>query len=219
LYRVHRHILEMNSEFFRGMFSCGPGDEGEEGKTDDTAVFLPDVTPRELDNLLSALYDGMHEGGRGLDDWKALLSISSRFVFDKIRERAIDAVRTHVPPLDPVERICLAAKHDIPEWLSPAYTELCMRDDPLSDAESDKLGSITAACLARAREQISRTLKRQPMPWRPASTLRWTPARRVSTGCGCKACREKHYSSGPSEEAAIVSDIVRTAMSESRLQV
>ncbi|THG96513.1 hypothetical protein EW026_g5332 [Hermanssonia centrifuga] len=58
-----------------------------------------------------------------LDDWIALLSISTRYVFDRIREIAIEEISRQV--LDPVKKITLANKYNIPQWLHPAYADLC----------------------------------------------------------------------------------------------
>ncbi|KAI0826004.1 hypothetical protein BC629DRAFT_1452231, partial [Irpex lacteus] len=72
-------------------------------------------------------------------EWTALLSISTRYAFDRIRSRAIAALSPLTPTstssvtqlLDPVDMLVLAVKHDVPQWLEPAYVALCMREHPL----------------------------------------------------------------------------------------
>ncbi|CCL99367.1 uncharacterized protein FIBRA_01385 [Fibroporia radiculosa] len=155
LFKVHRYFLERDSEFFRDMFSCPLGGASVEGETEESAIALPGVTRFELECLLSFLYNGMYERDVSIDEWVAILSISSRFLFDRIRERAIREIATYAPPLDPVERIFLATKHDIPQWLRPAYMDLCIRPESLTEEEAQKLGLPTVVRLARAREQLS----------------------------------------------------------------
>jgi len=124
-----------------------------EGKTECRPIVLPEVTSFEFRCLLQFLYDGMYESHRGQEEWIALLSISTRFHFDKIRTMSIKAVAELEPPLDPVERITLSAKYDIPQWLRPAYVDLCVRKIPLTDTEAEKIGLSDAFLLMKAREK------------------------------------------------------------------
>lgn len=100
-----------------------------------------------------------------------LLSISTRFDFDKVREAAINCIRyglsrrqgwqwpgfggsQWLAGVSPVDRICLAEKYDIPEWLRPSYEDLCQRVAPLEVHEAERIGVRTATLLARAREAV-----------------------------------------------------------------
>lgn len=96
-----------------------------------------------------------------MSEWTALLSISTRYAFDRIRDRAIAALAPGPTPysshvLDPVEMIVLAVKHDIPQWLETAYVLLCMREHALQEEEGEKLGIITSIRLAKTRERYWR---------------------------------------------------------------
>ena len=73
-----------------------------------------------------------------LDDWIALLSISTRYVFDKIRELAIMEISRQV--LDPVHKITLANKYDVAQWLPVAFTDLMKRPEPITEAEAESIG-------------------------------------------------------------------------------
>lgn len=100
-------------------------------------------------------------------EWSALLSISTRYAFDKIRERAIAALTPGPTPygthaIDPVDMVVLAVKHDVPQWLEPAYVVLCMREQPLEEDEGEKLGVIAAIRLAKVRERYWREQASQP---------------------------------------------------------
>ena len=68
-----------------------------------------------------------------LAEWVFILSISSRYDMDKLRQRAIRQIISHRPRIDPVEKIVLAEKHNIPDWLAPAYASLCQRANPLEE--------------------------------------------------------------------------------------
>ncbi len=87
-----------------------------------------------------------------LDDWIALLSISTRYVFDRIREIAIEEISRQV--LDPVKKITLANKYNIPQWLHPAYADLCKRPKAILDNEGEALGLRAVLRIARAREIV-----------------------------------------------------------------
>lgn len=99
------------------------------------------------------------------DEWAALLAISTRFAFEKIRARAISVLAPSsysFSLLDPVDAVALALKHDIPQWLEPAYVLLCMRDEPLDELEGEKLGVGTTVRLAKARERFWRAEAAMP---------------------------------------------------------
>lgn len=85
-----------------------------------------------------------------IEDWVALLSIATRYVFDQIRDLAILEISKQM--LDPVKKIMLANKYNIPQWLTPAFLDLCKRPEPISDSEAETLGLRTVVRLARARE-------------------------------------------------------------------
>jgi hypothetical protein len=100
-----------------------------------------------------------------LDEWVDLLSIATRFDFEKIRERAIREIgsgRHHTSDspsgahrrIDPVDKILLAELYDVPQWLKSSYAALCQRANPLEDCEGEKLGLKTALRIARAREAV-----------------------------------------------------------------
>lgn len=87
-----------------------------------------------------------------LESWVSLLSFSTRFICDKIRARSIRELEAIQSRVDPIERIVLAVRHNIPQWLSGGYQELCQRQDSLSEEEGERLGLSTVIKLMRARE-------------------------------------------------------------------
>lgn len=174
LFKVHTHFLTKHSPVFDTMFSCPPGEDGPEGQSVDRPIPLPGVTVKEWEALLDFFYEGMHpphssftqlllqERGRGfkrgekkevIDRLMALLSISTRFDFEMIRSMAMDALVKRVP--DPIERILIARKYELDEWLHPAYVQLCVREAALNEDEGIQLGIRTTVALAKVRELIA----------------------------------------------------------------
>ncbi|EGO01154.1 hypothetical protein SERLA73DRAFT_105716 [Serpula lacrymans var. lacrymans S7.3] len=155
LFKVHRYFLQRESDVFRSMFSCPPTEEGPEGESDDKPIFLPEVTRLEFESLLNFFYNSLY--GKpldSLDEWISLLSISSRYSMDGIRERAIEEIEKSIPPMLPVSQIVLAKKHHVKTWLAPAYEALCTRKESLTVAEAEQLGLVTSILLAGAREKL-----------------------------------------------------------------
>ena len=56
LFRIHRYFLERDSTYFKEFFQRTIVDKA--GKSDETAVRLPDVSCREFECLLNFLYHG-----------------------------------------------------------------------------------------------------------------------------------------------------------------
>jgi len=155
-YRIHRYFLVRESLFFRDLFSLPQSGDAKfvEGSDDEHPITLPDTTASEFEGLLRFLYFGMHDDNSPtLNDWMAILSISTRFIFDKVRERAIKEIATHLDQMDPFELIELTIKHDVHQWLKPACVKIVTRTDLISHAEALKVPSPIAVMLMRSREQ------------------------------------------------------------------
>jgi len=121
-----------------------------------------------------------------------LLSISTRFDFDRVREAAINCIqyglhRRHLrgraqwlAGISPIDRICLAEKYNIPQWLAPSYEDLCQRVSPLEVREAEKIGVRTATLLARAREAV-REQHSSPAPRRKYISRTPSPSHIIPT--------------------------------------
>ena len=79
---------------------------------------------------------------------------------DKIRQRAIRELTSL--SVDPVDKIVLAVKHNIPDWLAPAYVSLCLRPTTLEENEARRLGWSVTVKLFRAREEVRALGSRGP---------------------------------------------------------
>jgi hypothetical protein len=95
------------------------------------------------------------------DHWANLLSIATRYDFDDIRERAIKEISAFRPPLEPVQLIELAHRHDVPQWLEPAYCALCQRPQPMNESEVNKTGLQVAVKISQARDALRRSKAKQ----------------------------------------------------------
>ena len=102
-----------------------------------------------------------------------LFSIANRYDFTQVRQyaiRTIEKVRAEAGSgfdhlWTAVDRIVIADKFDVTEWLIPAYEELCQRPGFLTLAEAERIGPRRTATIASVREQLR-------YPWVAAS---WVP--------------------------------------------
>ncbi|KAI0258560.1 hypothetical protein BC834DRAFT_835270 [Gloeopeniophorella convolvens] len=158
IYKIHRYFFERESEFFRDLFSLPQGDstaEAAEGKDDDHPIKIMGATVTEFDSLLRFFYFGMHSDYKPtIDDWLSILSISTRFIFDKVREKAIAEITARLNDLDPFELIAGAEKYNIDQWLMPAYRRIVLRSALVSEREALNIPLSTSIMLMRSRERF-----------------------------------------------------------------
>ena len=96
----------------------------------------------------------MHDDyGPAVDDWIAMLSISTRLTFPRVRERAIKEITSRLEEIDPFDLIGLAVKYDVQQWLKPAYRIIVTRNNLITHAEAGKIAFPMAVMLMRSREQ------------------------------------------------------------------
>jgi hypothetical protein len=91
-----------------------------------------------------------------LTDWIALLSISTRMIFEKVRERAIKEITARLEKIEAFELIGIAVKYDVEKWLKPAYRRIVTRSQLITHQEALKVSFPLAVMLMRSREQYSR---------------------------------------------------------------
>ncbi|KAF6751637.1 hypothetical protein DFP72DRAFT_1012155 [Ephemerocybe angulata] len=154
LFKVHTHFLTKHSPVFDTMFSCPPGEDGPEGQSVDRPIPLPGVTVKEWEALLDFFYEGERKGIQdGGEEGSDRATISTRFDFEMVRRLAMDALELRVP--DPIERILIARKYELDEWLYSAYLQLCLREAALNEDEGNQLGMRTTVLLAKSRELLA----------------------------------------------------------------
>ncbi|KAF7795712.1 hypothetical protein EIP86_006877 [Pleurotus ostreatoroseus] len=151
LFRVHRSLLDEDSVYFRNVFARN----ASKGQSDDLPVLLWRVSRSSFETLLRYLYFGIHDDNSySQSDWIDLLAAATDFSLPKIRAYTIS--KLGLLSLDAVDRIQLATKYDVPEWLMMAYVELCSRDDPLHESEALALGAQLTAKVGEVRERMLR---------------------------------------------------------------
>jgi hypothetical protein len=97
-----------------------------------------------------------HDYAPSLADWIAILSISTRLDFAKVRERVIKEITTRMDQVDPFELIGLAVKHKVEQWLKPAYRRIVTREKLIAYQETLKVSLPVANMLMRSREQYGK---------------------------------------------------------------
>jgi len=91
-----------------------------------------------------------------IDDWKAVLILSTHSVVNNtIRNAAIQQLIARFP-LTPIDRILLARKCHVADWLLSGYNELVQREATISVEEEEQLGLKTTTKLFRVREHHKR---------------------------------------------------------------
>lgn len=79
-----------------------------------------------------------------------------------VRAHAITELGNLRQSIDAVDQVVLALKHDIPAWLTAAYTSICEREKPLTSREAAKLGGEIPFMIAEAREATIRAQLTKP---------------------------------------------------------
>ncbi|KAI5983064.1 hypothetical protein EDD15DRAFT_2179700, partial [Pisolithus albus] len=163
LFRVPRKPLEEESTVFRDMFLLPqPNSDAIEGQDDTRPVILHGVSRADFECLLKALLCRQYGENKGLalsltNEWTSVLKLSTMWEFTTLREAAISWLDTSDASLyrsDPLEKIVLANRYDIKEWLLPSLLALAQRPDPISIEEGRRLGLETALKLASVREKL-----------------------------------------------------------------
>jgi hypothetical protein len=82
-------------------------------------------------------------------EWTSILHLSSRWTFPDLRDMSIRRL-TNIA--SPIEKIALARRYEVNEWLKPAYLDVCKRASTLTLAEMALLPLEDVANICRLRE-------------------------------------------------------------------
>ncbi|KAI9433037.1 hypothetical protein H4582DRAFT_1024950 [Lactarius indigo] len=119
-----------------------------------TLSVFPTQPLEEFENLLQFFYFGMHNDYRPtVTDWISILSISTRLIFPKVRERATKELTARMEEIDPFDLIGLAIKYDVLRWLDPAYLRIVRRTDLITQEEAQKIPLPIVVMLMRSHER------------------------------------------------------------------
>ncbi|KAI0002269.1 hypothetical protein BJV74DRAFT_818283 [Russula compacta] len=175
LYRVHRYFFCRDSnEFVRRLSRF---------HSKGTVISLDDVKSKDFDAFLSVLYplnfNALDE--RSFEELSSVLDLSTRWGFTNIRELAIRCLK----PPSPLQRLVLARKYAVEQWILPALEELCERPLPLTLDEARLLDFEDVVLVGSVREMVrSHTLTVRPPEirnciesWRNGEPWQRPPAR------------------------------------------
>ncbi|KDN49822.1 hypothetical protein RSAG8_01887, partial [Rhizoctonia solani AG-8 WAC10335] len=103
-------------------------------------------------NTLKVVYASHIDGIPDFDSSTitSALRIASTFDYPGLRKFAISKLEGMNLPA--IERIQLSDEFLLPAWETPAFTELCSRKEPISQAEAEVLGMTRFVEIARIRE-------------------------------------------------------------------
>ncbi|KAG6879024.1 hypothetical protein C0992_005774 [Termitomyces sp. T32_za158] len=121
-------------------------------KSEHDVIYLDDVSRDEFRTLLKLLYplSVMPTNNFTTEEWIAVLNLSTRWKMLDIRNLAIRQL--NVANVDPIDRIVLARRYHIPQWLTSSLVPLIRRESSLSTDEVEKLGFELALKIFRIRD-------------------------------------------------------------------
>jgi hypothetical protein len=89
------------------------------------------------------------------EEWKAVLALSTAWVFDSVRKVAIKQLNK--ARFDSVDRLVLAVKYHIDEWVVDTMNKIAQREEPLDITDADRLLPVVGVDyllkIARVREE------------------------------------------------------------------
>ena len=177
LFKVPREPLEAESTVFRDMFLLPQGDKAKvEGLSDANPVVLGGVKKKDFEQLLKALMcrsaiifssmriftdHGRRKYGKNVNrpileqgQWISVLKLSTMWEFSGLRKSAIKNLDRGSNLLDPIDKLLLAQRYNVKEWIMPALLKLAQRPEPISIKEGHRLGLETALNIAAIREEF-----------------------------------------------------------------
>lgn len=158
VFRVHKYFLERESEYFReGFEAAGPQ---EDGRSDQAAFRLDDVTISEFERLLWVFYNPQYlYDEQPVDHWITILDLATRWKFPSVRDLAVRQLQKL--DMNPVERIIIYNKYNLDKsLLLPAYIRLC-KQSSRSVEDGRRLGMPTVLKINEAREYAQRSAAEQ----------------------------------------------------------
>ncbi|TFK45107.1 hypothetical protein BDQ12DRAFT_48490 [Crucibulum laeve] len=155
IFRVHSYFFTRESQKFRDelMIPASPG-KTHQGFSDDNA-FVVDTSPEQLTTFLKVFYNPKYTlwDEMGVTDWATVLNLAHDWRFPEVKNLAIRELQK--VEMDTVQRMDLYQKCNVdPVYLLPLYAEMCSREEPPTQDESNILGMETTFNIFRARERV-----------------------------------------------------------------
>ncbi|KAF8911652.1 hypothetical protein CPB84DRAFT_937594 [Gymnopilus junonius] len=99
-----------------------------EGSTLSDPIYLPGIKVKYFRAFLRILYPFIGQVPVvGYDDWVGVLDLATMWFFTEIRTKAIAALAELIKEKPILERISLARKYRVPDWLKDGYVEIAMK--------------------------------------------------------------------------------------------
>jgi len=153
IFRVHRFFFTRDSAFFRDKLPHPPTPgEFSKGSSDNNPFILEDTLRVDFERFLWVFYNpkySIYEAD--VEEWISILKLAHQWEFIEVKALALrELEELEIPAL---QKIITYHTHDIDRnLLQKAYTDLTIRDGPITIEEGRLLGLETALLLARARE-------------------------------------------------------------------
>ncbi|KAK7436524.1 hypothetical protein VKT23_019078 [Stygiomarasmius scandens] len=174
IYKIHRYFFHRDSSIFDAMFSLPiPAGQRPEGESEENPICLHGIATQDFDRLLSILYplwvvivivsisipqlnfisprNFLEYEMKTVEEWTSILDLACRWDFSSLHELAVNNL---YPITSTADKIYLGHIYEVIEWLVPAYTELCTRQEPLTLEEGRKLGVDIVTSIGQVRHQI-----------------------------------------------------------------
>ncbi|KAI0933356.1 hypothetical protein AcV5_005519 [Taiwanofungus camphoratus] len=170
-FEAHRSEFEHESEVFRDMFHLPtPVDGVIDGTSREHPLRLDGVKKNDFVSLLKVMFSRNCDKEEVLttDEWISVLKLSTMWDFDRIRNIAIHKLTDIVR--DPLQKVALAQRYWVDEWIISALNTLAQRESSVGVDDVAQLGLDWALKLARVRESFG------------------TDPERVFCNCRCVEC-------------------------------
>ncbi|KAE9405139.1 hypothetical protein BT96DRAFT_358860, partial [Gymnopus androsaceus JB14] len=127
LFQIHVDFLARESEVFKDMMNLpvSPGGSAE-GMSDENPIHLEGVSKDAFRQLLRVLYPSKAIGCPevlSFSQWTLVLELADRYCMDSLRRHAISKME-HIQQVDPVDKLVLARRFNVSQWLLPSFTEI-----------------------------------------------------------------------------------------------
>ncbi|KAL1739654.1 hypothetical protein HDZ31DRAFT_7079, partial [Schizophyllum fasciatum] len=145
VYNVHRYFFEAHSSKFAAEYLCNSLAD---------VVKLPGVASLDFECFLSLIYPSSL-GKCDIatpEEWTSVLRLADKWSFADLKVFALEGLES----ASPVDRIIVARESDLPDWLLPAYRDLCFTPEPLVLEDAERLGFPAFVALNQNKEKSRR---------------------------------------------------------------
>ncbi|CAE6432748.1 unnamed protein product, partial [Rhizoctonia solani] len=154
LFNVHKYQL-LKSEVFADMFKMPKprDDEPEEGSSPEHPITIDGVAASDFAALLKVLYASLFSSNQPTPEASLTIPafrLANMFNFSELRSSLLPLAEQN---LGDVDKIVFSREFDMKEWLVPAYTRLCQREELLSVEEATKLEVRDVLMISHMREK------------------------------------------------------------------